>query len=652
MHVRSHPARHVLKYPLYFFAFDLDELSALDSGVRLFSYNGMNVASLRDRDYLKGEGPIKEKLFAFLKRMGKDKGVARVELVTQARYFGYVFNPVSFYFCFDSGGAVQCVLAEVNNTFGEKHLYFLSGPKRTRKDEVEFRHDKEFHVSPFNNLDGYYTFRFSLAGEGIRVRIVLHREGREVMTALLEGKAVPFTSDNLGAVVRRYPLTTLLTISRIYREAFKLFFFRKLGYHPKPEPSSAMTVGRLPATLTQRIARRGIERVLSRIRGGRLSMTYPDGEVRVFGDGDSPDTADITVNGYSFFSKVFFNGEIGFGESFMEHGWDSSDPVGLLRFFIRHLGMDDENHVVLKSAGRLLNRLLNRKRKNTLSGSRKNIGEHYDLGNDFFSTFLDRRLVYSCGIFKRKTDTLEQAQINKIHAIIEKAQIRKGDRVLEIGSGWGGFAVEAARSTGCHVTTITLSNEQRDHVLKLIARERLGARVSVELVDYRHVKGQFDKIVSIEMLEAVGHENFPIYFASLERVLKPQGIAVLQVITTMDYRYSEYLRRIDWIQKHIFPGGHLPSLTALSESMAKHSRFYIDSLENIGPHYARTLREWRNRFIAARERLISLGYDGAFQRKWLYYLSVCEAGFASGTVNDLIITLKRSAHVNIPSAGG
>ncbi len=648
MHVRNHPARHVLKYPLYFFAFDLDELPGLDSGVRLFSHNRFNVSSLRDRDYLKGGGAIKDKLFAFLKRMGRDKGVARVELVTQARYFGYVFNPVSFYFCFDTGGAVQCVVAEVNNTFGEKHLYLLSGPGRPRKDAVEYRHDKEFHVSPFNNLDGYYAFRFSLTGESIRVRIVLHRQGREIMTALLEGKAVPFTSQNLGAVIRRYPLTTLLTVSRIYREAFKLFFFRKLGYHPKPEPSSAMTVGRLPATLTQRIARRGIERVLSGIKEGRLSMTYPDGEVRVFGDGSSSDTADITVNGYSFFSKVFFNGEIGFGESFMEHGWDSSDPVRLLRFFIRHLGMDEENHVILKTAGWLLNRLLNRKRKNSLSGSRKNIGEHYDLGNDFFSMFLDRRLVYSCGIYKKKTDTLERAQTNKIHAIIEKAAIGKGDCVLEIGSGWGGFAVEAARSTGCNVTTITLSREQYDYVRKLIARERLGSRVSVELVDYRDVKGQFDKIVSIEMLEAVGHENFPAYFASLERLLKPRGVAVLQVITTMDYRYSEYSRRIDWVQKHIFPGGHLPSLTALSESMAKHSRLYIEALENIGPHYARTLREWRSRFIASRERLLSLGYDGAFQRKWLYYLSVCEAGFASGTINDVIITLKRPTSENLP----
>ena len=306
--------------------------------------------------------------------------------------------------------------------------------------------------------------------------------------------------------------------------------------------------------------------------------------------------------------------------------------------------------MALKALGLLLNRLLNRRKRNSINGSRKNIREHYDLGNSFFSEFLDKRLVYSCGIFRKKSDTLEKAQLNKIHKIIDSAGIRKSDHVLEIGSGWGGFAVETAKRTGCRITSITLSKEQHDYVEALIKRERMEKRVNVELIDYRDMKGSFDRIVSIEMLEAVGHENFASYFKAIDRLLKPDGIAVLQVITTMDHHYKDYRRRIDWIQKHIFPGGHLPSVTALSESMAENSRLYIEALENIGSHYAPTLNEWRRRFSASSENLMALGYDGRFQRKWLYYLYVCEAGFAGRVINDCIITLSRPGNLLVPGA--
>ncbi|HRX47882.1 MAG TPA: DUF1365 family protein [Spirochaetota bacterium] len=641
MHARVRPANHVLRYPHYFYAFDLDELPLLDKEIKRFGYNRRSMVSLHDRDYLKGDGSIKEKILALLKSHGANKGVTRIILVTQARYLGYVFNPVSFYFCYGKSGAVSCVVAEVNNTFGEKHIYLLDKPVKREKGFIEFRHDKKFHVSPFNNVDGYYTFLFSEPGEKIDVRIILHRAEGDILTARLSGDALPLNSENLRSVIRVFPVTTLLTVARIYKEAFKLFFFRKLGYNPKPEPRSSMTIGRLPATFMQKLSKKGLEKIFSSIESGYLTVTYPDGSVNHFGSPGSKDMADITVNGWSFFSKVLFNGEIGFGESFMEHGWDSSDPVKLILFFIKHLDLDEDNHVALKTIGLIMNRLLNRRKKNTINGSRKNIGEHYDLGNDFFREFLDKRLIYSSGIFRKKTDTLEQSQLNKIHEIIDRAGIGKNDHVLEIGSGWGGFAVEAAKKTGCRVTTITLSKEQHDHVQALIKKERLEKRVNVEIIDYRHMTGSFDKIVSIEMLEAVGHENFASYFRAIDRLLKPEGVAVLQVITTMDHHYKDYKRRIDWIQKHIFPGGHLPSVTALSESMAANSRLYIEALENIGPHYATTLREWRKRFTASSEHLMSLGYDGKFQRKWLYYLYVCEAGFAGRVINDVIITLAR-----------
>lgn len=647
MHVRGQPAKHVLRYPHYFYSFDLDELDELDSVVKRFGYNRFSMVSIHDRDYLMGEGSIKGKLMAFLKDQGAHKGIARIELVTQARYFGWVFNPVSFYFCFKKDGALSCVVAEVNNTFGERHLYLLTKAVKSVKGFVEYRQCKEFHVSPFNNLDGSYTFRFSEPGDRIDVRIILSRAEGDILTARLTGDAVSLDSGNLRSVIRRFPFTTLLTVSRIYKEAFRLFFFRKLRYVPKPEPGSLMTIGRLPATLIQRLSQIIVERVLGTIEKGCLAVTYPDGSVKNFGKSDSPDRAEIRVNGYSFFSKVLFNGEIGFGESFMGHGWDSPDPVKLIQFFIRHLDVDEENHVAMKTVGLVLNRILNRRKRNTIAGSMRNICEHYDFGNDFFSEFLDKRLIYSCGIFRKKTDTLEQAQLNKIHRIIEKAGIVKGDHVLEIGSGWGGFAIEAAKRAGCRVTTITLSKAQHDYVQGLIKREHLEKKVNVEIVDYRNMTGSFDRIVSIEMLEAVGHENFASYFNAIERLLKPDGVAVLQVITTMDHHYKDYKRRMDWIQKHIFPGGHLPSVTALSESMALNSRLYIEALENIGPHYATTLREWRRRFIAAGGNLLKLGYDGACQRKWLYYFYVCEAGFAGRIINDVILTLSRPGNMKL-----
>ncbi len=647
MHVRHQPAKHHLRYPIYFYAFDLDELGKLHREIKFFSHNRRNIVALKDADYLKGEGTIKQRLLGFLKHHGINKNIARVVLITQARFLGYVFNPVSFYYCYGKNEALLCIVAEVNNTFGEKHLYILDKPVKRTKGFVEFAHDKQFHVSPFNNVDGYYSFRFSENLEKIDITITLHRAEGTILTARLTGAGVPIDAKSMRAVIMKFPITALLTMARIYKEAFKLFFLRKLSYHPKPEPGSPMTIGRLPASVMQKLCMNIVERKISHIRDGYLHIAYPDGSVKHFGNRLSKERADITINGYSFFSKVVFNGEIGFGESFMEHGWDSSDPVNLLRFFIRHLNLKEDNHIALKAFGLIINRLLNRRRRNTLRGSKKNIEAHYDLGNDFFTSFLDERFMYSCGIFKKKNDTLEQAQLNKIHEIIRRAQISKNDHVLEIGSGWGGFAVEAAGYTGCRVTTITLSREQQKYVQQLVKRARLSAKVKVELIDYRHMKGSFDKIISIEMLEAVGDEHFDAYFAAIDRLLKPDGIAVVQVITTMDYHYSDYKKRIDWIQKHIFPGGHLPSVTALSQAMSRKSRLYLESLVNIGPHYARTLREWRNRFIASSSQLMSLGYDGAFQRKWLYYLCLCEAAFAERIINDVMLTLAHPGNMKL-----
>jgi cyclopropane-fatty-acyl-phospholipid synthase len=250
-------------------------------------------------------------------------------------------------------------------------------------------------------------------------------------------------------------------------------------------------------------------------------------------------------------------------------------------------------------------------------------------------------MSYSCAIFRSPDETLEAAQRNKKHSIIEKAEIAEDDHVLEIGCGWGGFALEAVKKTGCRITGITVSQAQHDYAQRLVSAEGLEEKISVLLCDYRHVTGKFDKIVSIEMLEAVGHRFLGTFFEACDRLLKEGGRVVLQTITVPDQRYDSYRKGVDWIRKHIFPGGHLPSLKALTAAMTSHSKLNIVGVENIGAHYARTLREWRNRFNENIDTLTDMGFDKTFQRKWVYYLACCEGGFAADALGDLQIVLRR-----------
>ncbi|MCL4149443.1 UNVERIFIED_CONTAM: hypothetical protein GTU68_022526 [Idotea baltica] len=258
-------------------------------------------------------------------------------------------------------------------------------------------------------------------------------------------------------------------------------------------------------------------------------------------------------------------------------------------------------------------------------------------------------MVYSCAYFPNEESELEEAQQAKIDRLIEKAQLKESDTVLEIGCGWGAFAITAAKRIGCHVTGITLSQEQKTYAERRIAEEGLEDLVSIELRDYREVTGSFDKIVSIEMLEAVGHRYFASFFATLERVLKPNGLVALQVITFPDARYDSYRRGADWIQKYIFPGGICPSLTALSESMKSNSEFVVEELENIGVHYARTLEIWRQRFFEKTDRVKELGFDSRFIRIWEYYLCYCEAGFRTRTIGTLQLVLTRPKNDDLPN---
>jgi cyclopropane-fatty-acyl-phospholipid synthase len=264
------------------------------------------------------------------------------------------------------------IAAEVNNTFGEKHLYILSKPMKPGDSRfIEFEQKKEFHVSPFNTLEGKYLFQFSKSTDNIEIRITLIRDNQKIMLAQLTGESRPLTNKNFAKTIGSYPLTVFKTVPRIYKEAFKLFFLRKLSYVPKPNPSSVMTIGTLPPTWFQKIAERAVLSQFRKIKDGYLKVVYPDGKVAFFGNKDSGNSAEIVLTNYSFFSRVMVSGDIGLGESFMDRDWDSPDPVELIRFFIEQLEMESENHVVANNLGLFLNRVLHKRKRNTIHGSKK-----------------------------------------------------------------------------------------------------------------------------------------------------------------------------------------------------------------------------------------------------------------------------------------
>ena len=381
---------------------------------------------------------------------------------------------------------------------------------------------------------------------------------------------------------------------------------------------------------------------LRNISKGHLVLELPDSVERHYGDASEPRR--MKIHRYRFFSKLVLGGNIGLGEAWTDLDWDSNDLVGVLDLFIHNMAALQKGGLASGVALRLIHLLQHAKNLNTRKGSQRNIHAHYDLGNDFYQTFLDpETMMYSSAIFAQPDEPLPDAQRRKIHRLIELAAIQPGNHILEIGCGWGGFAIEAAKRTGCRVTGITISKEQYRFAKEKIAAAGLEDLIQIELCDYRDVQGSYDRIISIEMLEAVGHQYYGTFFKTCDRLLKPGGRVALQVITIPDQRYDAYRRNPDWIQKHIFPGGMLPSLTELSKAMERHSSFTVEKLDNIGIHYAETLRRWRAAFEANGKHLVEMGFDGYFQRAWIYYLCYCEAGFQTRFINDLHLVLTRPA---------
>jgi len=366
---------------------------------------------------------------------------------------------------------------------------------------------------------------------------------------------------------------------------------------------------------------------LGGLTGGMLSVVCPDRTYRYGNPGELDAT--LTVHDERFFLRALTGSDIGLGESFMDGDWTTPDLVPLVRLMLRNRRVFDGQNRVTGALHRLAGGLARRLRDNSLAGSRRHIRRHYDLGNDFFRLFLDAELLmYSCAYFGSAADTLEQAQIRKVDRICRALKLAPTDHVLEIGSGWGGFAVWAATRYGCRVTTTTISDEQYRHVFEWRSRiGEAGSRIDVRRADYRELTGQFDKVVSIEMFEAVGLSRYDEYFEAVDRLLAPDGVMFLQTITVDDQWFPKYRGTPDWIEKYIFPGGELASVGEILKSLARTTSLSLYHAENCGTHYAHTLRSWRARFLHNLVRVRDLGFDDRFIRMWDLYLGSCEATF-------------------------
>jgi cyclopropane-fatty-acyl-phospholipid synthase len=366
---------------------------------------------------------------------------------------------------------------------------------------------------------------------------------------------------------------------------------------------------------------------LGRMKGGALNLKCPDRTYRFGHDNDLE--AGLTVHDDRFFLRALAGSDIGIGESFVDGDWTTPDLVPLARLMLRNRRVLDVQSRVMGALHRLGGAVARRLRDNSLAGSRRHIHRHYDLGNDFFRLFLDAELLmYSCGYFESAADSLERSQAQKVDRICRKLALTPSDHVLEIGSGWGGFAVWASTHYGCRVTTTTISDEQYRHVREWRSRiGEAGSRIEVLRADYRELSGRFDKVVSIEMFEAVGLNHYDDYFEAVNRLLAPDGSMLLQTITVDDQWFPNYHGTPDWIEKYIFPGGELASVGEILKSLARTTSLSMYHAENRGSHYARTLRAWRARFHHNHDRVRALGFDDRFMRTWDLYLAFCEAAF-------------------------
>ncbi len=379
----------------------------------------------------------------------------------------------------------------------------------------------------------------------------------------------------------------------------------------------------------------GVLSRLAGLRGGQLVFVDGDMQARLGVQVKGQAAARIEVRDPEFWWAVALRGSVGAGESYGSGHWSTPDLTAVVRLLSSNLEVTDQLEGGLARATVPALKLYHRLRSNSRDGARRNISAHYDLGNEFFDLLLDETMMYSAGIYESETSSLHEAQLAKLRRIGRKLRLGPEDHLLEIGTGWGGMALLAAEEFGCRVTTTTISERQHERAVERIRAAGLEERVTVLFQDYRDLRGEFTKLVSIEMVEAIGWRQYPSYLVAISRLLRSDGLALVQAITIQDHRFERAKRSVDFIQRHIFPGSCIPSIAALTAAMAKHSDLRLAHLEDLTPHYARTLRDWRENLTRNAAGIRRLGHDEEFLRIWEFYLCYCEGGFQERAIHDV-----------------
>lgn len=679
MHCRPEGPRNRFRYPVCMYALDLDELPELGSRLRMFGERAPAPLTLRAADHVGDpERPIRENVEEALRAHGVTMPIGRMVLVTNLRVLGYVFNPISCVWCWDERGELAALVAEVSNTFGERHLYVLPAAEAVPRGRyLSWERDKAMHVSPFFGMEHRYRFVAAPPGERLFLEVSVWHGGTRVLQATLEGRRRPFTDRALAWAQLRYPLMPVRVITLIHLQALRL---HRLGarFHRKPRfragegsmsvtasngSAPASTNGAAPQSPTRQglrppppagrspftpfIRRMGMGMVLTRPTIGSLTTRLPDGTVHRADSGRPGPSPTLTIHSRDLWRRFARRGMTGVGESYVAGDWDADDLPGAMELLLRR---SEASRTLpagrVATAVRDLRPRLPERVSMHLAG--RHIQYHYDLGNDLYRLFLDDTMTYSCAVFTEPGQSLEDAQRVKHRMICDKLRLRPGDRILEIGCGWGAFALVAAGEYGAHVTGVTLSREQHALATRRAEDAGLADRIDIRLQDYRTLEGRFDGIASTEMIEAIGHRELPTFFRACDRLLADDGLACIQAIAVPDQRYDRYRRSRDWITEYIFPGATVPSMRAMVEAMTDASELMVHHVEDIGIHYAETLRRWRVRFEEQRAEVLGLGFDEGFIRAWRFYLAGCEAAFRARSIHDYQLVLTRPFNGRLP----
>ena len=400
------------------------------------------------------------------------------------------------------------------------------------------------------------------------------------------------------------------------------------------------------ASWQHKLCRTIMLKVFASLPQGKMVIKEKGVLVDTFGQKDSELHAEIDFQCLSVYKSLLFGGSVASGETFSEGLWTTPNLTNVIRIFARNLPLLDSWESKMEWLVFPIRKISHLANKNSATGSKKNIAAHYDLGNKLYTRFLDDSMMYSSAIYPSQSSTLAQAQTAKLKAICDKLQLVPEDHMLEIGTGWGGLAIFAAKNYGCKVTTTTISEEQHQYTHDLIKKEGLQDKITLLKQDYRLLEGKYDKLVSIEMIEAVGKKYLPTFFKKCSNLLKDEGLMVLQAITISDHRLESYSKSVDFIQKHIFPGGFLPSQLLINQHLRKHTDLMIRDLHDIGLDYARTLKDWHHKLLENKEPLAKDGYDERFMNMWRYYFSYCEGGFLERTISTVQLVISKPAFSN------